>query len=237
MGGWLLFKQKYTTKQVICICVITVGIFLGSIGDASLFWGGTCVDCSPGVAASAKATSGGGSNAALVLWSCGIAILVACQVLQAVLGHFQAMFYKEFADKAPKGMLADEYLFTSHVCSLVMILVLWRDILEAGKNAIATDPIAPYLPIPRAVFFIFLNNVCQTICIKGVFRLSAFYAPLTVNVTLSVRKFLSVIVSILWFGNPWTMLHSVATLAIFGGAFAYSQCGAAGPPAATKKKE
>ena len=32
------------------------------------------------------------------------------------------------------------------------------------------------------------------------------------------RKFLSVVVSIIWFGNAWTNLHSIATVAIFGAA-------------------
>merc|ERR1719482_1435000 len=84
-------------------------------------------------------------------------------------------------------------------------------------------------PLPRSIVWVLLNNVTQLICIKGVFRLSAHYSPLTVNITLSVRKFLSVLFSIVWFGNAWTMLHSVATVAIFGGVFAYSQCPAPKP--------
>merc|ERR1719161_950042 len=37
--GWLLFGQRYSLRQLLCICVITVGIFLGSIGDASALTG------------------------------------------------------------------------------------------------------------------------------------------------------------------------------------------------------
>lgn len=38
-----------------------------------------------------------------------------------------------------------------------------------------------------------LNNVAQTICLKGVFRASATVSPLALTIILSVRKFLSVV--------------------------------------------
>ena len=41
-----------------------------------------------------------------------------------------------------------------------------------------------------------VNNVSQTICLKGVFRTSATVTPLALTIILSVRKFLSVV-------EPW----------------------------------
>merc|ERR1719359_2835021 len=110
-----------------------------------------------------------------------------------------------------------------------MVVFAWRDIVHSAQLAFLTPPIAGFFPLPKRIGWLILNNVTQLICIKGVFRLSAHYTPLTVNITLSVRKFLSVCFSIAWFGNAWTTLHSVATLAIFGGVFAYSQCPAPQP--------
>merc|ERR1712187_1070541 len=103
-------------------------------------------------------------------------------------------------------------------------------------GAFATPVLHPWLPLPRRLAWMVLNNLTQLACIKGVFRLSANFSPLTVNVTLSVRKFLSVVVSIIWFRNPWTNLHSIATVAIFGGVFAYSQCKDWQAPAENSKK-
>ena len=40
-----------------------------------------------------------------------------------------------------------------------------------------------------------INNVSQTICLKGVFRTSASISPLALTIVLSVRKFLSVVES------------------------------------------
>merc|ERR1712194_533191 len=96
---------------------------------------------------------------------------------------------------------------------------------NSAQLALITAPlsIGPF-SLPCGVVWLLLNNAAQLVCIKGVFRLSAYYSPLTVNITLSVRKFLSVLFSIVWFGNAWNNLHSVATVANFGGVFAYSQC-------------
>merc|ERR1712050_447506 len=110
-----------------------------------------------------------------------------------------------------------------------------EDITRSAQLAIATPVLHPLLPLPRRLAWMVMGNFTQLMCIKGVFRLSANFSPLTVNVTLSVRKFLSVVLSAVWFGNPWTHLHSVATLLIFGGVFAYSRCPSA-PAAASGKK-
>lgn len=227
--GWLLFGQRYSIRQLVCVCAITVGIFCGSIGDAKAVTGATaCTDCSPQAGGTASAQS----SSDLAIWGTGIAILILCTMIQAILGHLQATFYKRFEEKASKNALADEFLFTAHVASLAMIVALWKDIAHSAQLAIATPPLSDLFPLPRRIAWLVLNNVSQLVCIKGVFRLSAHYSPLTVNITLSVRKFLSVLFSIVWFGNAWTKLHSVATVAIFGGVFAYSQC----PPAKPREK-
>eukprot|EP00434_Breviolum_minutum_P014614 symbB.v1.2.012883.t1/scaffold898.1/size154235/3 len=231
--GYLLFGQRYSWKQLVCVLFITVGIFLGSVGDAKQFFGcpncgqgtGTglshllCVSTPPaGVSAPAKSDEG------FVRWSIGIALLIFVQMLQGFLGHTQAVLYRLHANCGTKSELAEEFLFTSHLVSFFPFIFLWEDVLMAARLALDSAPVSRALPIPKQFLFFLANNLCQLVCIKGVFRLSAHFSPLTVNITLSVRKFLSVVVSIIWFGNAWTSLHSLATIAIFGGVFAYSQC-------------
>jgi len=167
----------------------------------------------------------------------GVMLLVLVQLLQGTLGHVQASFYARYQHKGSRNELADEYLFTSHLVSWLPLLLLWDDIAVAYRAAMATPPLSPLVPIPGRIVWICINNVAQLLCIKGVFRLTGHYSPLTVNVTLSVRKFLSVVASILWFGNPWTHLHSAATAMIFGGVFAYSQCRPTMAAASTVEKK
>jgi len=214
--GYLLFGQRYSWKQLVCVLFITVGIFLGSVGDAKQFFG--CPNCGQGVSAPAKSDEG------FVRWSIGIALLIFVQMLQGFLGHTQAVLYRLHANCGTKSELAEEFLFTSHLVSFFPFIFLWEDVMMAARLALDSAPVSSALPIPKQFLFFLANNLCQLVCIKGVFRLSAHFSPLTVNITLSVRKFLSVVVSIIWFGNAWTSLHSLATIAIFGGVFAYSQC-------------
>eukprot|EP00931_Biecheleriopsis_adriatica_P108895 TRINITY_DN83165_c0_g1_i1.p1 TRINITY_DN83165_c0_g1~~TRINITY_DN83165_c0_g1_i1.p1 ORF type:complete len:358 (+),score=76.39 TRINITY_DN83165_c0_g1_i1:42-1115(+) len=231
--GYALFGQRYSFKQLLCVLVITVGIFLGSVGDAKQFFG-SCVGCGGG----SKPAADGSSDAGFLRWITGIVLLLFVQLLQGFLGHTQALLYKRHSDCGKKGDLSEEFLFTSHLVSFLPFVFLWEDVMAAARFALATPPLSEALPVPSQFLFLLLNNIFQLICIKGVFRLSAHYSPLTVNITLSVRKFLSVVVSILWFGNTWTTLHSIATVAIFGGVFAYSQCSSPPPvPEKDTKKE
>jgi len=226
--GYLFFGGRYNLRQVLCVLVITLGIFLASIGDAQKFF--SAPPC-PGCAS----YGGGASTAEFTKWGMGIAMLVCVQCIQATLGHTQALFYRRFSDRGSRDELADEYLFTSHIASLLMILALWEDISQAARLAFASPVLSDLVPIPRRLLWMVLNNLTQLACIKGVFRLSANYSPLTVNITLSVRKFLSVVLSAAWFGNPWTSFHSLATVLIFGGVFVYSRCPS--PPAADSAKK
>lgn len=243
--GRLVFGQRYTLRQLVCVIVITVGIFLGSAGDAQKYAQAgaevkvTCVDCgvAAGTASPVASDTGGGGWTELGKWTAGITMLIGVQVLQATLGHVQAVFYRRYREQGSKEELSDEYLFTSHVASLCAILLLWQDIERSGRVALRTPPVAPWLPIPSRIGWMVLNNLGQLACIKGVFGLSSTYSPLTMNITLSVRKFGSLLVSALWFGNPWTHLHSVGAVAIFGGVFAYSQCPAPAPVADAKKDD
>lgn len=215
--GYVLFGQHYSVKQLVCVFFITVGIFLGSVGDAKQFVG--CPNCDGPGASTATVSDEG-----FMRWSIGIALLIFVQMLQGFLGHTQAVLYKRHANCGTKSELAEEFLFTSHLVSFFPFIFLWDDVMLAGRLALESAPLSSSLPIPTQFLFFLANNLCQLVCIKGVFRLSAHFSPLTVNITLSVRKFLSVVVSIIWFGSAWTNLHSIATVAIFGGVFAYSQC-------------
>merc|ERR1712054_170383 len=105
-------------------------------------------------------------------------------------------------------------MFTSALASLLGSLVFWDEIQHHFKNAMASEtyeiiPGSGY-GVPSQWLYILGNNVTQLLCIKGVYALSTRYSALTVNVTLSVRKFFTVLISIVYFQNPWTDLHSLS---------------------------
>lgn len=222
--GRLVFGQRYTWKQLLCVCAVTVGIFLASMGEAKAMTktvaSAACSDCSDAQPTSVEEDAAAAAD--LRIWMIGISMLAFVQVLQGFLGHVQAGFYKMYTHLAPKGELCDEYLFTSQLVALVPLFFLRTNISTAAWAALESDPITSFR-IPSRVVWLILNCFANMICLKGVFRTSSVVSPLTLTILLSVRKFLSVLVSIFWFRNPWTSWHSFAVVLIFGGAFAYSQ--------------
>lgn len=99
--------------------------------------------------------------------------------------------------------------------------------------------------MPVLWLFVSLNVITQYICIRGVYELISVSDPLTVNVALTVRKAVSVVVSIAIFNNTFTAYHWLGAALVFGGAFYFTQspaggllpstpsCGAAGTAASS----
>eukprot|EP00928_Gymnodinium_smaydae_P083734 TRINITY_DN66973_c0_g1_i1.p1 TRINITY_DN66973_c0_g1~~TRINITY_DN66973_c0_g1_i1.p1 ORF type:complete len:356 (-),score=32.33 TRINITY_DN66973_c0_g1_i1:219-1286(-) len=229
--GRLIFGQRYSWAQLICVAVVSCGIFLASMGEAKALKKATTVGCTgcsdafPSAAESAPVSNDENYAAELAIWGIGIGILAFVQFVQGLLGHIQSRFYQKYSSLASKGDLVDEFMFTSHLVALLPFIFMRNDVGTAARAAFESDPIPALLPwyVPSRVVWLILTSVAQSICLKGVFQTSAIVSPLTLTIILSLRKFLSVIVSVLWFSNPWTLWHSVATVLIFGGAFAYSQ--------------
>lgn len=214
--GFLVFSQRFSLEQLACVCAVTIGIFLASMGELK-----TLKDCGSGQC-QAEPSEAMDSAVDVGTWLIGIGMLAFVQLLQGFLGHVQSTYYRIYKDLAPKNELCDEFLFTSHVIALLPLFFLKDDIMAAAESAWLSEPL-PLVPVPPRVAWLLVNNVSQIICLKGVFRTSATVSPLALTIILSVRKFLSVVVSIMLFSNPWTIQHSFATVLIFGGAFAYSQ--------------
>ncbi|CAK8994136.1 unnamed protein product [Durusdinium trenchii] len=218
--GFLVFGQRFSVEQLACVVAVTLGIFLASMGEMKTLQSPSCDGTGCGTTASAEI--GSTSEVDIGTWLIGLGMLAFVQLLQGFLGNVQSNYYRIYKDLAPKNELCDEFLFTSHIVALAPLFFLKEDIMAAAESAWFSEPL-PLVPVPSRLAWLFINNVSQTICLKGVFRTSACVSPLALTIILSVRKFLSVVVSIVIFSNPWTILHSIATVLIFGGAFAYSQ--------------
>lgn len=70
---------------------------------------------------------------------------------------------------------------------------------------------SPYLCPPRYV------------CIRGVFILTTECTSLTVTLVVTLRKFVSLIFSILYFRNPFTAWHWLGTAFVFVGTLMYTE--------------
>ena len=61
------------------------------------------------------------------------------------------------------------------------------------------------------------NVVTQYICIRSVYILTSECTSLTVTLVVTLRKFMSLMFSIFYFRNPFTLYHWLGTVLVFGG--------------------
>ena len=66
------------------------------------------------------------------------------------------------------------------------------------------------------------NTLTQYVCISSVFVLTTECTSLTVTLVLTLRKFVSLIISIIYFQNPFTIWHWIGTILVFYGTLMFT---------------
>jgi UDP-xylose/UDP-N-acetylglucosamine transporter B4 len=97
-------------------------------------------------------------------------------------------------------------MFYLHFLSMPVFLSLKGDITEQlyalqQTSSFSTSSLPFPSPIPIAYLILGLNVSTQLVCVAGVNRLTSRVSSLTVNLTLVVRKAVSLIVSLMLFGD------------------------------------
>lgn len=117
----------------------------------------------------------------------------------------------------------------THVISLPFFLFVYGDIISHAR--LWLDPASyPSVSLPGGIevvtpLFLHLgiNLVTQSICFKGVAILTSHTSALTCTVAMTFRKFVSLVLSIWWFQNPFTAAHWIGAALVFGGIIAYAK--------------
>lgn len=118
------------------------------------------------------------------------------------------------------------YLFLQHLLPLPFFLILFNNISE--HVGIATNS-TPYeipifgLSIPVIWLYMIGNVLTQYLCISSVYVLTTECASLTVTLVVTLRKFVSLIFSIIYFRNPFTLYHWSGTLLVFTGTIIFTE--------------
>jgi len=71
--------------------------------------------------------------------------------------------------------------------------------------------------VPKLWLYVLGNSLTQYVCIRGVFVLTTECPSLVVTLVVTLRKFVSLVFSIFYFDNPFTLQHWIATTMVFGG--------------------
>ena len=66
------------------------------------------------------------------------------------------------------------------------------------------------------------NLVTQYICISSVFYLTSVCTSLTVTLLMTLRKFLSLLISVFYFKNDFTTMHWIGAAFVFVGTLVYA---------------
>ena len=75
--------------------------------------------------------------------------------------------------------------------------------------------------IPSLWLYLSINMITQYSCIMSVMILMSECTSLTVTLVLTIRKFISLVFSIFYFKNPFTLIHWLATLLVFSGSLLF----------------
>ncbi|CAJ0572592.1 unnamed protein product, partial [Mesorhabditis spiculigera] len=192
-------KKRYATRKYLSVFAITIGIIVCTLATSS------------------KGSEGLSSEQIAkhyVEWSIGIGMLVFALFASAFLAIKQQQMYGIY------GKHVDEAMFVTHFYSLPFFAFMWSDILKAVDIFNGSAPFSAagiQLPFPKLWVMLAITCLLQYLCIRYVYKLNASVEALTVTLVVTLRKFLSLIVSIIVYQNPFTTMHWVGTALVFGG--------------------
>jgi UDP-xylose/UDP-N-acetylglucosamine transporter B4 len=143
----------------------------------------------------------GGSDGEVAFWQWlfGVGLLTLTLMISSVLGHFQEHVYRKY------NATWDESLFCCHTLSLPFFLPF----VNMGDFMVVET--SPFLT----------NIITQYICIAAVQKLSSKVTSLTLNFLLTMRKLISLIISVSVFGSGGGSEFWLGVFMVMSGTLAY----------------
>ncbi|XP_044533389.1 UDP-xylose and UDP-N-acetylglucosamine transporter [Gracilinanus agilis] len=205
--GIIILKKRYSVSKYTSIALVSMGIFICTLMSAKQ------------VASQSSLNENDGFQA-FAWWLLGISALTFALLMSARMGIFQETLYKQF------GKHSKEALFYNHALPLPGFIFLASDIYDHAllfnKSELYQVPVVG-VTVPIMWFYLLMNILTQYACIRGVFILTTECTSLTVTLVVTLRKFVSLIFSILYFQNPFTLWHWLGTLFVFVGTLMYTE--------------
>uniref|UniRef100_A0A914X4M3 UDP-xylose and UDP-N-acetylglucosamine transporter n=1 Tax=Plectus sambesii TaxID=2011161 RepID=A0A914X4M3_9BILA len=206
--GKLILKRTYSLRKYISVFLITVGIIVCTLADS-------------GLEKKAAATEHSQADATkhYIEWVIGITMLSVALLMSAYLGICQERLYSAY------GKHSREAMFYVHALTLPGFALFGNSIVHHA-NMFSNSPHWTVLGFDSGVPILwaqlFATCVLQWVCIRFVYRLTSEVPSLTVTLVVTLRKFLSLLLSIWFFNNPFTPTHWVGTVLVFAGTLAFS---------------
>lgn len=206
--GIIILHKRYDFSKYLSVLMITMGIVVCTIVSGS------------NVESTQVNQVEGSAFSVFFWWTLGIALLTVALFISARMGLYQEVLYKRY------GKHPDEALFYTHLLPLPFFLMLYNNIWEHTVIATSTAPYAvPVVGVelPLQWFYLIANVLTQYLCISSVYVLTTECSSLTVTLVVTLRKFVSLLFSIVYFRNPFTIYHWIGTLLVFIGTIIFTE--------------
>ncbi|GLH02318.1 UDP-xylose and UDP-N-acetylglucosamine transporter [Gryllus bimaculatus] len=201
--GVIILKKKYTFSKYLSVFMITLGIVICTIVSGK----------------EVKSTQPPGKEDAsnttefqiFFWWVVGIILLTVALFVSARMGIYQETLYGRYG-KHPK-----EALFYTHLLPLPGFLLIFNDIYSHLYSFAESESV----PVPVLGFY--MPKLYIYVCISSVYVLTTECSSLTVTLVVTLRKFTSLLFSILYFQNEFTIHHWIGTLLVFTGTLIFTE--------------
>ncbi|KAF9355627.1 golgi uridine diphosphate-N- acetylglucosamine transporter [Mortierella sp. AD094] len=230
--GMILMKKRYSKPQMFSVLIVTVGVIIATTSAKAN---------TPQKSSSSKSHQDDVNPGDYAI---GVFMLSIALIVSSLMGLLQESTYKTYGSEWREG------LFYSHFLAVPMFLMFYSDIMEQIGIFNRSTPIpvlqlvrqvGPYLPtslayklssitIPRLWIFLAVNTLTQFMCISGVHRLTSLSSALTLNFILNLRKFTSLLISVLYFENGFGFEMAVGTSLVLLGTVMYSVSSSSSSP-------
>ncbi|XP_023293817.2 UDP-xylose and UDP-N-acetylglucosamine transporter [Lucilia cuprina] len=210
--GILILKKRYGFSKYLSVVLITVGIITCTLVSA------TKVEDTSNPKFKDNTVE---DKYSVVFWWCvGIGILTVALLISACMGIYQEVLYKKF------GKRSREALYYTHLLPLPGFMLLGKNIWDhlvicATSDALVVAGFNTYFP--EQIFYLICNMITQYVCISSVYVLTAECSSLTVTLVVTLRKFVSLLFSILYFKNSFTLYHWIGTILVFTGTIIFTE--------------
>jgi len=235
--GYMFAKKRYSLTQVLSVFIVTAGIIMSTYA-----------------AADPRRKSESITDIDPSLYTTGIIILSVALVLSGFLGLLQDWVYQQYtAPLVRKGKLDSattwqENMFYLHSFGLPLFYFSKAKILNALDDIMAGPPAPVFAQLPPKYYqivepvsmsatavYLVLNTITQLLCVLGVNRMTGRVSSLTVTLILTVRKALSLLFSVMAYGDQGWDMYTGAAL-VFLGTIGYSLGGKSATPKPEEKK-
>ncbi|OQV24310.1 UDP-xylose and UDP-N-acetylglucosamine transporter [Hypsibius exemplaris] len=213
--GVVFLKAKYPLSKWLAVLLVSTGIVLCTLASAS-----QKVKLTATTTHNETVIRDAADAADLLSWTTGVCLVVLSVLMASGMGIYQEKLFRWF------GRHAHEGIFYSHALPLPGFLLFWDDIVEhfgvMNVSAPWTFEIADAtFTLPKLWVLLVANVVTQYVCSTSVFSLITVCSSLTVTLVITLRKFLSLFISVYIFNNVFTPTHWVGTAFVFVGTLLY----------------